>query len=207
MATQIRTALRGSLSGTTQGGQVASVPFTYTLDDQDSHDQVVVTVEDGDVLKDVCLPDHPQELASKQTLFLALATGELEVRLNGIDALTFALREDGPLVIGGLPLIYKVECTSKQTAECKLIVNRIFGINTMTDPSGGITGGQIIDKFVATAGQTAFTLTRAPLTAAPVLVFAEGVMFSDDFFTLVGAALTWNGPVLPLGARFEVLYS
>ncbi len=210
MPQPIRTLLRGNLSGNTEGGTLPFIPFELTLDDQATHDHVVVTVEDGDVLKPCVLPASPQQASTKQTLFVLVASGQVQVRLNATPELTFNIGANAPLIIGGLPEITQLHLTSLVAVEVKASVTKVFGATSLTDPAPGPTplGAPVLDKFAATGGQTAFTLTNTPTPGTPVDLRVEGVSYtSPTWFTVAGTALTWNDVfVLPGAARVDVYY-
>ena len=133
MTQPIRTLLRGNLSGTTEGGALPFIPFELQLDDQDTHGHTVVTVEDGDTLKPCVLPVSPQQAGTKQTLFMMVSTGNVQVRLNGLADLTFAIGP-GPFILPGLPEITQVDFTSLVAAEVKVSVTKLFGTTLLVAP-------------------------------------------------------------------------
>lgn len=61
---------------------------------------------------------------------------------------------------------------------------------------GSSTAGiWIEEEFIATAGQTVFTLLATPLDAESFRLTINGVFYAEgDDFTLVGNVITWHGP-------------
>lgn len=212
MAT-IRTSLKGTLSGATEGGSLCSTAFSFDLDNQDTHGKDAFTIDPGDTARVLTLSTRQQEFGLKQTLFLLQTTGDVEIRLNGFADLAFSLKANGILAFSGQPEVGTIEVTSLQPTEFKIVVSRVFGPSTLPDPGNGppAPGGGaplVMDQFAATAGQTAFVLSQTPSGA--VGMYVEGVFYSSPvFFTRIGTAVTWlDVPfVLPLGARVEFVYN
>lgn len=64
----------------------------------------------------------------------------------------------------------------------------------------------VLDQFTATAGQTAFTLTRAPASAQSVLVGIDGVVQEPGVaYTVSGTTLTMTSGV-PLSSKVWVVH-
>jgi len=205
----IRATVQGSISGTTEGGNIGPDDFLLNFDDQDGHDQIVVTVEDGDSNKMIDLADHPYAVGQKQTFFMMVTSKDVQVRINERDDMTFALSEGGLFAVTGLPEIDRLEFTSLVAEEAKVYVTKLHGPSTLTDPAGGVPVGTQVDKYTATAGQTIFTLTRTPGDPDGIPLFVEGVQYSSpDFFEISGTTLTWKDVpfALPAGARVEIYY-
>jgi len=208
----IRTSVRASIGGNTEGGALAAAAYDFYLDDQDQHNQLTVTVEPGDVLKPVTLPTQPAEAGAKQTFFMLRTDGDIQVRLNDNTTLTFSIAANGLMVFSGLPEISRMEFSyvGAGTEEVKVHITKIIGDQLLPDPGGpGGAIGRVEDKWAATIGQTVFTLTRAPEEPDSWPLFIEGVQYSSpDFFTVSGTTLTWlDVPfTLPAGARVEFYY-
>jgi len=63
-----------------------------------------------------------------------------------------------------------------------------------------------VDKFTATASQTAFTLTATPISVKSILVFVDGVMQTETtHYTLSGTTLT-IGSALAVGQQVSVVH-
>jgi len=207
----VRTSVRATIGGSTEGGALASKAYDFYLDDQDQHNQLSVTIEPGDVLKPVTLPVQPAESGAKQTFFMLRTDGDIQVRLNDNTDLTFSMHANGIMTFSGLPEIRKMEFSALpgQVGEVKAFINKIIGATTLPDPGSGGAIGRVVDKFTATAGQTVFTLTREPEEADVWPLFIEGVEYdSPTFFTVSGTTLTWlDVPfTLPAGARVTFYY-
>lgn len=63
----------------------------------------------------------------------------------------------------------------------------------------------VSDRFVATASQTAFTLTKTPSVKDHVLIFVDGVLQDSSAYTLNGTALVF-GTGLAVGKVVNVKY-
>jgi len=69
--------------------------------------------------------------------------------------------------------------------------------------NGSTPGTVVVNKFVATASQTVFTLSAAPLTVATVDVYINGIYQNHDSFSLAANVVTLNEGVIE-GAEVEI---
>jgi len=212
----IEAKITGGLTGCTQQGSLTLVPFNFSLLDQDAHTQMTVVVAPADVLKPAVLPVLPGGSGTAQTLLVLQSDTPVQVRLNGVVDLHFAIAANAPMILPGLPEVTTLEFTGVATTNATIFVTKLSGIQTLTAPPGGgtgtIAGGlRLEDIGPATGGQTAFVLPSTPTNPDAAILYVEGVAYtSPSFFTLSGTALTWldtNPPgALPNGARVEILY-
>ena len=64
----------------------------------------------------------------------------------------------------------------------------------MTGGSGLAVDHEQTDPFVATAGQTAFALSRTPVDLSDVDMKVNGVSYAYGVdYTILGTAVTWTG--------------
>lgn len=208
----IEARLAGALSGQTEEGSLTPIDLAFTLLNQDAHAQLTATVAPTDVDKEICLPQQQGPPGTQQTMLLIKSDLDVQVKLNDIAQLTFALEAGGALVIPGQPEITNIKLTGIAATQAKVFITKIIGTSDLpiiTPSPGGGGGSFVLDKFTATAGQTVFTLSQTPADVNVVLLFVEGVEYSPPvFFTVVGTTLTWlDVPfTMPLNARVEAFY-
>lgn len=71
--------------------------------------------------------------------------------------------------------------------------------------SGGGGSDQIVDYFIAGAGQTVFMLSQPPADPVDVELHVNGIMYEQaDEWSIFGLILTWNDSAFVLGAGDEV---
>lgn len=209
----IEAKITGGLTGCTHQGRLTTIPFDFALADQDAHSQMTVVVEAADVLKSVPLPLSQGGTGTSQTLLLIQSDQEVQVRLNGVADLHFALSANGPMILPGLPEVTQLEFTGV-AGDANVHITKIIGVQTLVAPPGGgggvPAGGLRLENLgPATIGQTTFVLPSTPTNPTAALLLVEGIGYSSPtFFTLSGTALTWlDVPfTLPAGARVEILY-
>jgi len=193
----IEATISGGLTGCTQQGLLTLVPFTFTLASQNAHNQLTVVVETSDVLKPVALPVSPGGAGTDQTLLLVQSDENVQVRLNGVVDLHFAISANGPMILPGLPEVTLLEFTGVAATNATVFITKVVGTQALAAPPGGgagipVGGLRLEDIGPATLGQTAFVLPTTPSNPAAAVLFVKGVQYSNPtFFTLSGTALTW----------------
>lgn len=72
--------------------------------------------------------------------------------------------------------------------------------------AASVPGAVFVDSFVATASQTIFALTAAPITPALVDVYLNGIYQVHASFSVVGATVTLDEGV-PVGFLVEIKHA
>ena len=215
MAQLIESKIAGLLTGATREGILTPVPLDFSLCNQDSHLQLTVVVEPTDTLKVIQLPVMSGGGSTAQTLLMLRSDQDFQVRLNATPELTFSVSANGPMVLPGLPEVTQLEFSGVAGVDAKVFITKLVGTQSLPAPpaTGNLPPAgtfRMESLGTATAGQTAFTLPSTPTNPSAVVLFVEGIQYSESggAFTVAGAVVTWNDSffVMPLGARVEAYY-
>ena len=211
--------LVGNLQGSTTEGSLTAINWLFTLSEQDVHLQLSTCIEQGDTNKAVALPSGLGPSGAGQTLFLLKPDQDVQIRLNGVSAMTWNISGGAPFIIAGTPEIELVEFTSLVSEQTKVFVTKILDTTALPIPSGSpsspVSGFYSVFENVgpASAAQTSFTLSTQPTDPNRLVVIVDGVWYSviGGFATVAGTTLTWiptapGGFSFVGGERVEVLY-
>ena len=214
MASSIIAKFVTQINGSTRQGKISPASINFMLPNQDAHNQLSVVVEPGDVLKPIAMPIQQGGSGTAQTFFLISTDENVQIRLNGVAALTYNILKDGFFGFSGQPEVTLIEFTSIESSDANVFVSKIMGLPALPIPPGGGAGSpagglRLEDIGPAGVSQTAFALPSTPSNPNAAVLFADGVEYSSPtFFTISGSTLTWLDVAFTFsgGERVEILY-